>query len=170
MASEEAEKQNEEMKLDNKKEEDILLDENEILDYKKLYFSHPSQLNKKKKDFTEYTRIDMKLLNKKRERKKENKEQDENKINEDENNNQAIEEEKKEEKEENKEKEEKNNNNNDGNDKIDNKNEEEDIDLENNLPKELIEFIEERKDKRKFKAIDFEKYIIYKKLDINLSK
>ena len=56
--------------------------------------------------------------------------------------------------------------------KIQNNNEEEikENDLENNLPKELLELIEERKDKEPFTAADFEKYKIFKKLNINFSK
>ena len=43
-------------------------------------------------------------------------------------------------------------------------------DLENNLPKELLELIEQRKDKEPFTAVDFEKYKVFKKLDFNFSK
>ena len=54
---------------------------------------------------------------------------------------------------------------------IDNKDEEiKENDLENNLPKELLELIEQRKDKEPFTAQDFEKYKAFKKLDFNFSK
>ena len=54
---------------------------------------------------------------------------------------------------------------------IDNKEEEiKENDLENNLPKELLELIEQRKDKEPFTAVDFEKYKVFKKLDFNFSK
>ncbi len=42
--------------------------------------------------------------------------------------------------------------------------------LENNLPKELLELIEQRKDKEPFTAVEFEKYKVFKKLDFNFSK
>ena len=43
-------------------------------------------------------------------------------------------------------------------------------DLENNLPKELLDLIEERKNKEPFTLEDFEKYKAYKKLNVNFSK
>ena len=169
MELEEAEKPKEEIKSDEKKEGDMNEDENVVLDYKTLYFSHPSQLKKKKKDFTEYTRVDMKLLNKKRERKADIAENNKNekKIKDEENINLVKEEEKKDE-EENK-KDTNDNINIEKNDNSDNKKKEE-LDLENNLPKELLEFIEIRKNKTKFTASDFEKYKIYKNLVINFGK
>ncbi len=81
MSAEEVENPKEEIQLDEQKEEDIQNQpENEDLNYKELFFMHPSQKDKKKKDFTEYSRIDMSLLNKKRERKEkeENVEDNEN--------------------------------------------------------------------------------------------
>ena len=166
MSSEEVQKPKEEIQLDEQKEEDIQPPpENEDLNYKELFFMHPSQKNKKKKDFTEYSRVDMTLLNKKRERKEGDEEANENnnKLDEDKNINDTNKEEEKEKKEDvNIEKNEEQNNNN-----------EEEIkenDLENNLPKELLELIEERKGKEPFTAADFEKYKIFKKLDINFSK
>ena len=164
MSSEEVEKPKEEIQLDEQKEEDIQSPpENEDLNYKELFFLHPSQKNKKKKDFTEYSRVDMTLLNKKRERKQGDEEANENnnKLDEDKNINGINKEEEKEEKKYKLFKKYKNNNN------------EEEIkenDLENNLPKELLELIEERKDKEPFTAADFEKYKIFKKLNINFSK
>ena len=166
MSSEEVQKPKEEIQLDEQKEEDIQPPpENEDLNYKELFFMHPSQKNKKKKDFTEYSRVDMTLLNKKRERKEGDEEANENnnKLDEDKNINDTNKEEEKEKKEDvNIEKNEEQNNNN-----------EEEIkenDLENNLPKELLELIEERKGKEPFTAADFEKYKVFKKLDINFSK
>ena len=166
MSSEEVQKPKEEIQLDEQKEEDIQPPpENEDLNYKELFFMHPSQKNKKKKDFTEYSRVDMTLLNKKRERKEGDEEANENnnKLDEDKNINDTNKEEEKEKKEDvNIEKNEEQNNNN-----------EEEIkenDLENNLPKEILELIEERKGKEPFTAADFEKYKIFKKLDINFSK
>ena len=131
-----------------------------------MFFLHPSQKNKKKKDFTEYSRVDMTLLNKKRERKQGDEEANENnnKLDEDKNINGINKEE---------EKEEKKDGNIEKNDEQNNNNNEEEIkenDLENNLPKELLELIEERKDKEPFTAADFEKYKIFKKLNINFSK
>ena len=35
--------------------------EKENLDFKELYYSHPSQKDKVKKDFTEYSQVDMRL-------------------------------------------------------------------------------------------------------------
>ena len=166
MSSEEVQKPKEEIQLDEQKEEEIHSPpENEDLNYKELFFMHPSQKNKKKKDFTEYSRVDMTLLNKKRERKEGDEETNENnnKLDEDKNINDINKEEEKEKKEDvNIEKNEEQNNNN-----------EEEIkenDLENNLPKELLELIEERKGKEPFTAADFEKYKVFKKLDINFSK
>ena len=167
MSSEEVQKPKEEIQLDEQKEEDIQpLPENEDLNYKELFFMHPSQKNKKKKDFTEYSRVDMTLLNKKRERKQGDEEANENnnKLDEDKNINGINKEE---------EKEEKKDGNIEKNDEKNNNNNEEEIkenDLENNLPKELLELIEERKDKEPFTAADFEKYKIFKKLNINFSK
>ena len=166
MSSEEVQKPKEEIQLDEQKEEEIHSPpENEDLNYKELFFMHPSQKNKKKKDFTEYSRVDMTLLNKKRERKEGDEEANENnnKLDEDKNINDTNKEEEIEKKENvNIEKNEEQNNNN-----------EEEIkenDLENNLPKELLELIEERKGKEPFTAADFEKYKVFKKLDINFSK
>ena len=167
MSSEEVEKPKEEIQLDEQKEEDIQSPpENEDLNYKELFFLNPSQKNKKKKDFTEYSRVDMTLLNKKRERKQGDEEANENnnKLDEDKNINGINKEE---------EKEEKKDGNIEKNDEQNNNNNEEEIkenDLENNLPKELLELIEERKDKEPFTAADFEKYKIFKKLNINFSK
>ena len=165
MSSEEVQKPKEEIRLDEQKEEEIHSPpENEDLNYKELFFMHPSQKNKKKKDFTEYSRVDMTLLNKKRERKEGDEEANENnnKLDEDKNINDTNKEDEKEKKEDvNIEKNEEQNNN------------EEEIkenDLENNLPKELLELIEERKGKEPFTAADFEKYKVFKKLDINFSK
>ena len=95
MSAEEVENPKEEIQLDEQKEEDIQNQpENEDLNYKELFFMHPSQKDKKKKDFTEYSRIDMSLLNKKRERKdkEENVEDNENnnKLSEDKNINTPI--------------------------------------------------------------------------------
>jgi len=64
-------------KNENKKKDDS---DNKLDDLKELFFTHPSQRDKKKKDFTEYSRIDMNLLNKKRERENnDNKDKDEDK-------------------------------------------------------------------------------------------
>ena len=167
MSSEGVEKPKEEIQLDEPKEEEMQSPpENEDLNYKELFFLHPSQKDKKKKDFTEYSRVDMTLLNKKRERKEEDEEEIEknNKLKEDKNINKINEEDIKEEKEDvNNEKKE---------NKINNNKEEEikENDLENNLPKELIELIEGRKGKDPFTAADFEKYKVFKKLNINFSK
>ena len=61
----------------NKKKDDS---DNKLDDLKELFFTHPSQRDKKKKDFTEYSRIDMNLLNKKRERENnDNKDKDKDK-------------------------------------------------------------------------------------------
>ena len=162
----EIEKPKEEMQLDEQKEEEIQpIQENENLNYKELFFEHPSQKEKKKKDFTEYTRVDMTLLNKKRERKEEVEENNENnnKLTEDKNINIINEEQTNEKKEEG---------NNEKNEEQ-NINKEEEIkenDLENNLPKELLELIEERKNKEPFTAADFEKYKAFKKLNIDFRK
>ena len=166
MSSEEVQKPKEEIQLDEQKEEEIHSPpENEDLNYKELFFMHPSQKNKKKKDFTEYSRVDMTLLNKKRERKEGDEEANENnnKLDEDKNINDTNKEEEKEKKE---------NVNIEKNEEQINNNEEEikENDLENNLPKELLELIEERKGKEPFTAADFEKYKVFKKLDINFSK
>ena len=136
------------------------------MDYKELFYSQPSQKDKVKKDFTEFTQIDMTLLNKKRERTVDENENN-NKLNEDKNIN-NIPEIKKEEKFE----EINNDNNNIINNNIINKKEEEikENDLENNLPKELLDLIESRKDKEPFTLEDFEKYKAFKKLNVNFSK
>ena len=170
MSAEEVENPKEEIQLDEKKEEDNQNQpETEDLNYKELFFLHPSQKNKKKKDFTEYSRVDMSLLNKKRERKdkEEDAEIDENnnKLKEDKNINTDINGGESVEKKEDI--------NIEKNEEQDNNNKEEEIkenDLENNLPKELLELIEERKDKEPFTAADFEKYKVFKKLNINFSK
>ena len=163
----EEEKKKEELQLDEKKIEDNKIGPGtEELNYKELFFLHPSQKNKKKKDFTEYTRVDMSLLNKKRERKEENSENDEqnDKNGEVINNNKANDEEINEKKEDDK------NEKNDGQNINNNEEEIKENDLEDNLPKELIELIEKRKDKESFTAADFEKYKIFKNLDINFTK
>ena len=167
MASEEVEKPKDEKKPEEKIEEEIKIQTpNEKLDYKELYYSQPSQKDKVKKDFTEFTQIDMTLLNKKRERTVDENENN-NKLNEDKNIN-NIPEIKKEEKFE----EINNDNNNIINNNIINKKEEEikENDLENNLPKELLDLIESRKDKEPFTLEDFEKYKAFKKLNVNFSK
>ena len=162
MTSEEAEKPKNEIKLDEKNEEDILTPPQiDNMDFKELYYSQPSQKDKVKKDFTEYSQIDMSLLNKKRERTPEKEEENENNniLNDDKNMN-ITEEMKKEEIIENIIEE-----NND------NKIEEIKVnDLENNLPKELLDLIEERKNKEPFTLEDFEKYKAYKKLNVNFVK
>ena len=138
MTSEEPEKQKNEIELNENKEENIQApSQNENLDFKELYYSQPSQKDKVKKDFTEYSQIDMSLLM---------------------NNNEEV---KKEEKMEIID-----------NENINNKKEEEikENDLENNLPKELLDLIEERKNKEPFTLEDFEKYKAYKKLNVNFSK
>ena len=126
---------------------------NNNIDFKVLFFSHPSQKDKKKKDFTEYSRIDMKLLNKKRERenKKEEKiDENNNKLEEDKNVNNT-----KEEKKENKD---------------EDKEEKKDNSLEDNLPNELLELIEQVKNTEPLTVEDFEKYKAYKKLNLNVYK
>ena len=167
MTSEEAEKPKNEIKLDEKNEEDILTPPQiDNMDFKELYYSHPSQKDKVKKDFTEYSQIDMTLLNKKRERIVEVEEikekEDNNKLNEENEIIPIIEDTKNDEKNED--------NHNENNDN--NKKEEEikENDLENNLPKELLDLIEERKDKEPFTLEDFEKYKAYKKLSVSFSK
>ena len=171
MTSEEEAKPTNEIKLDEQKEEkeqppQEQEKEKENLDFKELYYTHPSQKDKVKKDFTEYSQVDMNLLNKKRERVVEVEEvkqkEDNNKINEEDEIIPIIEDTKNDEKNEDK-----NNENNDNNKK------EEEIkenDLENNLPKELLDLIEERKDKEPFTLEDFEKYKAYKKLSVSFSK
>ncbi len=164
MTSEEPEKQKNEIELNENKEENIQApSQNENLDFKELYYSQPSQKDKVKKDFTEYSQIDMSLLNKKRERTTEKEEEEHeknNKLEEDQimNNNEEV---KKEEKIEIID-----------NENINNKKEEEikENDLENNLPKELLDLIEERKNKEPFTLEDFEKYKAYKKLSVSFSK
>ncbi len=126
---------------------------NNNIDFKVLFFSHPSQKDKKKKDFTEYSRIDMKLLNKKRERqnKKEEKiDENNNKLEEDKNVNNT-----KEEKNENKD---------------EDKEEKKDNSLEDNLPNELLELIDQVKNTEPLTVEDFEKYKAYKKLNLNVYK
>ena len=170
MSAEEVENPKEEIQLDEQKEEDIQNQpENEDLNYKELFFMHPSQKDKKKKDFTEYSRIDMSLLNKKRERKEKEEigedNENNNKFAEDKNINTPINGEELNDKKEDI--------NNEKNEEQNNNNQEEEIkenDLENNLPKELLELIEERKDKEPFTAADFEKYKVFKKLNINFGK
>ena len=172
MTSEEEVKPTEEIiKLDENNEEvnqPSQEKEKENLDFKELYYSHPSQKDKVKKDFTEYSQVDMSLLNKKRERVievEEVKEKDDNNKIEEDNDNiiPIVEESKNEEKIEDK-----NIENND----INNKKDEEikENDLENNLPKELLDLIEERKNKEPFTLEDFEKYKAYKKLSVSFSK
>ena len=164
MTSEEPGKQKNEIELNEDKEEYIQApSQNENLDFKELYYSQPSQKDKVKKDFTEFSQIDMSLLNKKRERtieKEEEEHENNNKLEEDKNMN-INEEVKKEEKMDII-----------NNENIDNKKEEEikENDLENNLPKELLDLIEERKNKEPFTLDDFEKYKAYKKLNVNFSK
>ena len=179
MSSEEVVNPKEEINIDEQKEEDKQIPpENKDLNYKELFFMHPSQKDKKKKDFTEYTRVDMSLLNKKRERKDENGELVENndKLNEDKNVNEQNKEEvnEKDEEEINEKNEDiKDAKNDEENFESNNNNKDEEIkenDLENNLPKELLELIEQRKDKEPFTAVDFEKYKAFKKLDFNFSK
>ena len=172
MSAEEKEVPKEGIQLDENKEEcnQETLGNNEV-NYKELYYKHPSQKDKIKKDFTEYSRVDMTLLNKKRERKEDeknnennNKLKEDSKINNDNKDNEKDAQEKQQEEVKNEKNEEKKNN-------IDNKDEEiKENDLENNLPKELLELIEQRKDKEPFTAQDFEKYKAFKKLDINFSK
>ena len=166
MTSEEA-KAKDEIQLDENKEEENQNNpenqkEKESLDFKELYYSHPSQKDKVKKDFTEYSQVDMTLLNKKRERLTEGGDENENKkkVSEDINviSNEEI---KKEEKIEDKTNE---NNNNKKDEEI------KENDLENNLPKELLDLIEERKNKEPFTLEDFEKYRNYKKLNVNFIK
>ena len=165
MNTEEAQKSNEDPKEENK-----IIEEKDSLDFKALYYSQPSQKDKIKKDFTEYADVDIALLNKKREREKEEQKEESKENNEkieDDNNNNDIKE-KKEENDNNKEinKDEKKEDNN-------NINKEEEIkenDLENNLPKELLDLIEERKNNEPFTAEDFEKYRAYKKINVNFHK
>ena len=164
MASEEVEKPKDEKKPEEKIEEEIKIPTpNEKLDYKELYYSQPSQKDKVKKDFTEFTQIDMTLLNKKRERTVDENENN-NKLNEDKNINNINEKEIKEKKEDIHIEKKEDLNNNDKEEEI------KENDLENNLPKELLELIEERKGKEPFTAADFEKYKVFKKLNINFSK
>ena len=172
MTSEEEVKPTEEIiKLDENNEEvnqPSQEKEKRNLDFKELYYSHPSQKDKVKKDFTEYSQVDMSLLNKKRERVievEEVKEKDDNNKIEEDNDNiiPIVEESKNEEKIEDK-----NIENNDNNNKKDEEIKEND--LENNLPKELLDLIEERKNKEPFTLEDFEKYKAYKKLSVSFSK
>ena len=166
MTSEEV-KAKDEIKLDENKEEENQNNPEkekakENLDFKELYYSHPSQKDKVKKDFTEYSQVDMTLLNKKRERLTEGEDENENKKKVDEDINVISNEEtKKEEKIEDKINE---NNNNKKDEEI------KENDLENNLPKELLDLIEERKNKEPFTLEDFEKYRNYKKLNVNFTK
>ena len=149
-----------EIKLEEKEEKNENNEKND-LDFKALFFSHPSQKNKKKKDFTEYSRIDMKLLNKKRERenKKEENLDDENKNKLSEDKNINNKEEKNEKKEETKKEE-----------KTEDKEEKKENELENNLPNELIELINQVKNSEPLTVEDFEKYKAYKKLNLNVYK
>ena len=166
MTSEEV-KAKDEIKLDENKEEENQNNPEkekakENLDFKELDYSHPSQKDKVKKDFTEYSQVDMTLLNKKRERLTEGEDENENKKKVDGDINVISNEEtKKEEKIEDKIEE---NNNNKKEEEI------KENDLENNLPKELLELIEERKSKEPFTLEDFEKYKAYKKLNVNFTK
>ena len=156
---EENEEKLEKVKEENNEENNEENKDNNI-DFKVLFFSHPSQKDKKKKDFTEYSRVDMKLLNKKRERevKKEgNLEENNNKLAEDKNINNK--EEKDEKKEETKKEE-----------KIEDKEEKKENELENNLPNELIELINQVKNSEPLTVEDFEKYKAYKKLNLNVYK
>ena len=143
-----------EIKINEKEENIEEKNENNDMDFKALFYTHPSQKNKKKKDFTEYSRIDMNLLNKKRERENKKEENLDNENNdksaEDKNNNNQNEHKEitKEQKEENEEKKENS--------------------LENNLPEELVELINQTKDNEPFTVDDFEKYKAYKKLNVNL--
>ena len=142
-----------EEKTKNEQNEENKDNDNNNVDFKVLFFSHPSQKDKKKKDFTEYSRIDMKLLNKKRERenkKEENgEEENNNKLAEDKNINTQ---------------EDKNDNNNEKNETNEEKKENS---LDNNLPSELIELINQTKNNEPFTVEDFEKYKAYKKLNVN---
>ena len=145
-----------EIKINEKEENIEEKNENNDMDFKALFYTHPSQKDKKKKDFTEYSRIDMNLLNKKRERenkKEENLDNENNdKLAEDKNINAQKENiEKETTKEQNEENEEKKENS-----------------LENNLPDELVELINQTKDNEPFTVDDFEKYKAYKKLNVNL--
>ena len=143
-----------EIKINEKEENIEEKNENNDMDFKALFYTHPSQKNKKKKDFTEYSRIDMNLLNKKRERENKKEENLDNENNdksaEDKNNNNQNEH-KEVTKEQNEENEEKKENS-----------------LENNLPEELVELINQTKDNEPFTVDDFEKYKAYKKLNVNL--
>ena len=126
---------------------------NNNIDFKVLFFSHPSQKDKKKKDFTEYSRIDMKLLNKnieKQNKKEEKIDENNNKLEEDKNVNNT-----KEEKNENKD---------------EDKEEKKDNSLEDNLPNELLELIDQVKNTEPLTVEDFEKYKAYKKLNLNVYK
>ena len=141
---------NEEQKKDDiiQIEEAEKVEDYNNMDFKQLYYSHPSQKNKKKKDFTEYSRIDMKLLSKKREREnpEENKEKTQNKNDDEQKNENEIEENvPNKEKKERKEK-----------------------DWEKHLPEELIELIEQTKNIEPWTISDFQKYRAYRKLNINL--
>ena len=143
-----------EIKINEKEENIEEKNESNDMDFKALFYTHPSQKDKKKKDFTEYSRIDMNLLNKKRERENKKEENLDNENNdksaEDKNNNNQNEH-KEITKEQNEENEEKKENS-----------------LENNLPEELVELINQTKDNEPFTVDDFEKYKAYKKLNVNL--
>ena len=172
----------------NPTEADKIPEEKDSLDFKALYYSQPSQKDKIKKDFTEYSKVDITLLNKKRERENDEEEkknnidkelnqnkQIDNNINEESKNNENNLDDKDNTNEDiNKTKNINNNNESTGNhENINNNTEVEEIkenDLENNLPKELLELIEERKDKEPFTFEDFEKYRAYKKLNVNFHK
>ena len=132
--------------------------DNNNLDFKILFFSHPSQKDKKKKDFTEYSRIDMKMLNRKRERENKNEENIDN-----ENNDKLAED-----KDINKTEEKNEKNETKNEEKIEEKEEKKEDSLENNLPSELIDLINQAKSNEPFTVEDFEKYKAYKKLNINV--
>lgn len=146
----------------------------EDIDYKKLFFSQPSQKDKVKKDFTEYTRIDMPLLNKKREREKEKDEdnKNENEKNE-ENNDKKEEKEVKGEKEkevstEEKKPEEKAPEKKEEKEEIIKVNEEKKKPLKKGeIPEEVKALIEKVKKEEPLTAETFEKYKTYKKLSLN---
>lgn len=106
------------------------------LDYKSLYYSQPSQLNKTKKDFSDYSRIDMNFLNKKRKNEGNSVEEDNNV--------------------ENGEK---------GEEKVEEKKEIKKSG-ENAIPTEILNLIEKNKDKPALKADTFEEYTRYRNLSL----
>ena len=122
------------------------------LDFKALFFAQPSQQKKTKKDFSDYSRIDMSFLNKKR-----NKEESEKK------NDEKNEENKKE--EEDKKKEDKNEEGKKEEEKQEKSKEDVKKNNENDLPTEIKNLIEKNKDKI-LKADTFEEYKNYRKLNI----